>query len=192
MHFKPLRLNTEATETGLKELSLLSLSKGCAKLQIACKTDLHWAENVQPRKVERVPTIRGSTFFRRDDSISQFDCWKFFRLDIFPPRKTQGILKIWLFLLPGNHGKLRSMIYIFLRRYIQAKAKGQCRRAAFTLHNLFVSACADFRQVLECKIVWLVTCELRQEACSCEKACWLAIRVRTRACKRGASVFHSK
>ena len=36
-------------------------------------------------KVERIPTFRGLTFFRGDDSISQLDCRKFFRLDIFPP-----------------------------------------------------------------------------------------------------------
>ena len=31
----------------------------------------------KPRKAERIPTIRDSTFFRGDDSVSQLDCWKF-------------------------------------------------------------------------------------------------------------------
>ena len=42
-------------------------------------------KSVKPRKVEHIPTIRGSTFFHGDNSISQLDCEKFFRLDIFPP-----------------------------------------------------------------------------------------------------------
>ena len=42
-------------------------------------------KNVEPRKVEHIPTIRGSTFFRGDNSIGQSDCRKPFRLDIFPP-----------------------------------------------------------------------------------------------------------
>ena len=42
-------------------------------------------KNVEPRKVERIPTIRGSTFFRGDNAISQSDCRKFFRRNIFPP-----------------------------------------------------------------------------------------------------------
>ena len=46
-------------------------------------------KNVETRKIERIPTTRGSTFFRDDNSISQLDCRKFFRLEIFPPRKTQ-------------------------------------------------------------------------------------------------------
>ena len=37
-------------------------------------------KNVEPRKVERIPTIRGSTFVRRDNSISQLDCRKFLAL----------------------------------------------------------------------------------------------------------------
>ena len=41
-------------------------------------------KNVEPRKVECIPTICGSTFFRGDNSISQGDCQKFFRFDIFP------------------------------------------------------------------------------------------------------------
>ena len=36
-------------------------------------------------KVERIPTTRGSTFFRGDNSINQLDCRKFFRLYIVPP-----------------------------------------------------------------------------------------------------------
>ena len=41
--------------------------------------------SVEPRKIGRIPTIRGSTFFHGDNSISQLDCRKIFRLDIFPP-----------------------------------------------------------------------------------------------------------
>ena len=35
--------------------------------------DLHKAQKVEPRKVERIPTIRGLTFFRGDNSINQLD-----------------------------------------------------------------------------------------------------------------------
>ena len=43
--------------------------------------------NVELRKVERIPTVRGSTFLR-NISISQLDCREFFRLDIFPLRRA--------------------------------------------------------------------------------------------------------
>ena len=81
-------------------------------------------KNVEPQKVERIPTIRGSTSFLGDNSISQSDCWKVFLPDIFPPSGDPALKRRSLsfreaFPLNGTGRKFqckcKGKLYVFLQ-----------------------------------------------------------------------------
>ena len=71
-----------------------------------------------------IPTIRGLTFFRGDNSISQLDCRKLFRLDIFPPSGDPALCYSVL-------GTSRLVEYMILQ---EKKRQGMLEKVPHNIH----------------------------------------------------------